>query len=314
MKHTSSSAAYWVHIGSGRNSDVFKCSNGKYSVIAKVSYYRSATLNMFASCVKAGDEDGARKAKRRDAVSISSMMGTIANSFVRRCISPHFVLQYGSIDCKDFFTKIQHEISRPSLSNIQKRYTNIGFLEVFQTDVTKFLSKPGGYEDADLRVIIFQIVFTLAALQAKHTGFRHNDLSTNNILIRKSGQRHVWSYTIRGTTFYVKTKILTAISDFDFTHIPGKMENERILSPEFAVDNAENSSYDTHFFLKSIVKCIGSSGAKVPETRWFLRSLRLKKKDRFSRVIPKLIPSTLLLHSYFDRLKRPLKVSMKYRV
>ena len=52
-------------------------------------------------------------------------------------------------------------------------------------DLLDFLRR--NYKKLDLlhwKVIIFQILFTLAVIQKKYPGFRHNDLKANNILLQ----------------------------------------------------------------------------------------------------------------------------------
>ena len=295
------------YVGSGKYSDVFKIHHKTCPVILKVSYYRDTTLNGFSACIRSMKYQEAKRIKRRDAIAIASQMGTIGNAFVQQRISPHFVILYGDIDCKNFAEHIRHVIPHRKMSPIQMKYNNLTFLEVFDTDLTRYLMRTQ-VTDGALCAILFHVLYTLAALQHKYPGFRHNDLSTNNVLVKKT--QHTASYSVGGTlkkTFYTTTPILVALADYDFTHIPETMNNERIDSGHYKIDSKSNPSYDTHFFLKSVAKCLGLRGNAAPKTRAFLRSLKMLAQDRLSVCLDALVPHQVLQHTYFSALQKPIK-------
>lgn len=292
----------WKKVGSGRNSDVFSVSEkGKASrVVVKVSFYCATTLEKFAALARAGRLREAMAVKRQDAVSVSAAMGLIGNSMQRRKISPHFVTQYATIDCKDFYDKISGVVNRTKMSRVQRRYTNLAFLEKFDEDMTLFMTRRK-LSDTTCRTLIFQVVYTLAALQRRYPGFRHNDLSTNNVLVRRTPGCRA-TYVVDGVAFTLASPFKAALSDYDFAHIPARMENERVTSGRYAMTADANTSYDTHFFLKSVAKCLRKS--RVPETRAFLKTLALRRQDRLDVEVPSLDPLRLLRHPYFGTLKR----------
>lgn len=293
----------WKKIGSGRNSDVFLVSGLGSRVVVKVSYYRSETLEKFAALARAGRVREAMAVKRRDAVSVGAAMGVIGNSLQRRKISPHFVTQYATADCKDFYDKICKMVDRKSMSRVQKRYTNLAFLDKYDENMTRFLTRFDITDDV-CRALIFQVLYTLAALQSRYTGFRHNDLSTNNVLVRRCTPRLRATYVVGSESYNVSTQFKTALSDYDFAHIPKKMENERVTSGRYpGMTTDANKSYDVHFFLKSVQKCILKKSSSAPKTRAFLRKLALRRKDRLSVEIPNLDPLVVLRDPFFQPLK-----------
>ena len=290
------------YIGSGRYSDVFRVAWRRLAVILKVSYYRDTTLRGFSRAIRALDYAEAKRVKRTDAVVVASQMGRIANSCIQKRVSPHFVLFYGDVDCKNFVHKIRHAIPARKMSPIQLKYNNLSFLEVFDSDLTSYLAHTR-VTDAHMTSILFQIVYTLAALQKLYPGFRHNDLSTNNILVKKKPFA-AWYRSGHGV-FYAQSPVFVAISDYDFTHIPGRVENERIVSGQYSIDASDNPCYDTHFFLKTVGKCLAKSKCRVPGTMKFLRSVGLKSSDRPSVCVEALIPARLLQHTFFHTLACP---------
>lgn len=297
------------HVGSGKYSDVFKVTTpGSHPVIMKVSYYRDDTVCDFLKRAKRGDVEGAMEAKRRDAIQVSSAFSKLSMSLMQKGVSPHFVMMYCEADCKSFADRLAPLLTNrlKELTPAQRKNNNVCFMEVFTTNMTKFLVT-GKYDEALLRAMIFQVLYTLAALQKLLPGFRHNDLSTNNVLVKTLRVKPLLSYTFGGATYFVRSSVLVALSDYDFTNVPNRpgLVNERVHSGKYKVDGRRNDSYDTHFFMKSVLKCIQTHTAKFPKTTAFIKSLRLQDEDRQNaRVFTRLVPATLLKNAYFAPLKQ----------
>ena len=295
-------------LGSGKYSDVFRVQARRSgpAVVMKVSYYRDDTLCSVLKSLKAGDATSAQQAKQRDAIQVSNAFSRISSAMLGGT-SPHFVVVFCEIDCADFAARLAPMLKDRlgKLSAVQRKFNNVCFMELFDTNLTKFLVA-AKYNDAALRGIIFQILYTLAALQKQFPGFRHNDLSTNNILVKRLRRAPRWAYTFGGATYHVASPLLVALSDYDFTHVPGHpdLHNERVTSGKFKVDGRRNDSYDSHFFLKSVLKCIQRRAAEFPATSAFLARLYLKAEDRQNHLyMTRLKPSALLQDPYFAPLK-----------
>lgn len=294
------------HVGSGKYSDVFRVTQNNTSVMMKVSFYRKETLCNALKKLKKGDMRGAVKVKRMDSIQVASNFAKMTLDLMDD-VSPHFVIVYCDADCSiagRMGQLLKHRTK--DLTDLQKKYNNVCFMEVFHTNMTKFLVK-GGYDEHSLRCMIFQVVYTLAALQKRFKGFRHNDLSTNNVLIKRLRNKPLVQYTFGSNMYYVANNVLPALSDYDFTNVPGHpdLTNERVYSGKYRVDGKPNASYDTHFFLKSVLKCIQTKLDKFPETTKFLHRLRLKTEDRQnSTVFPRLVPAAVLRDPYFAVLRK----------
>ena len=156
----------------------------------------------------------------------------------------------------------------------------MSFHERFDTDLTEFLDD---YECSEyaLMCIVFQVVYTLGALQCMLPGFRHNDLSTNNVFVKMVTKRaeqrlHACSeYSMHGRTFWVRMPYLfVALCDWDFAHATGgcrlqgleglRVRNERVLSGEYGVRSAGNDSYDTHYFLATLQRRLDGRHKEYP--------------------------------------------------
>lgn len=295
-------------LGSGKYSDVFKFQRGAdRPLVMKISYYRDDTLCAFLQRLKKGDVKGALAAKRKDAIQVSSAFSRIAKRLMQG-VSPHFVLVYCDQDCKAFAPRLGPLLRErlKALSPVQQKYNNVCFMEMFDDNMTRFLNEKR-YDETALRAMVFQVLYTLAALQKVFPGFRHNDLSTNNVLVKKLSRPTLVSYTFGGKTYYVNVAEFAALSDYDFTHVPKHpyLSNERVLSGKYKVDGRRNDSYDAHFFLKSVLKCIQRRADEFPRTVDFLKRLRMRQEDRQNAtVMRRLAPAALLGDPYFEPLAR----------
>ena len=306
-------------LGSGKYSDVFLVSNGRRSMAMRVSYYRDDTISKFAACKKRGDVAGALRTRQTDAVSVQSAFGKFTRGLLDT-VSPHFVLMYCDIDTKSFVERMPL-VSRARVDDLtpfQKTYNNVCFMEVFSCDLTRFLTRCR-YDEATLRAVVFQVLYTIAAMQKLLPGWRHNDLSTNNVLVKKLKKPVTSSYTLvppddvagpggTGGTWYTSVPVMVALNDYDFVHAPGHptLENHRVACGRYRVDGEPNASYDVHFFLKNVLRCVAKkSTAAFPDTTKFLKSLGLREKDRQDSEIPSLAPLVVLQNPYFEPLTRP---------
>lgn len=305
------------HIGSGKYSDVFLVSNGRKNMAMKVSYYRDDTVCKFVDRVKKGDLSGALRVKSSDAVSVGSAFAKYTRE-IMDTVTPHFVLVFCDVDCKSFAERIPvlTEQRLADLTPFQRRYNNVCFMEVFSCDMTKYLTR-SSYDETTLRMLIFQVLYSIAAMQKLLPGWRHNDLSTNNVLVKKLRKPVASSYTVDSTTYYTETPIFVAINDYDFLHVPGhpRLQNQRVMGGNYKVDGAPNASYDTHFFLKSVLRCIAKKPrSEFAKTVAFLKDIGLKDQDRQNDEIEGLDPSTLLAHPYFSPLKKKIAVENAYSI
>jgi hypothetical protein len=307
-------------VGAGKYSNIFKIRRGPRAVIMKMMFYRDPVLQDFIKLAKAGNVAAAMAVKRGDAVSVSDAFGVLSNRLRAAGVSPHFVRHLCGIDVKALAPQFGSLLAErlKTLTPAQKRYNHICFMEVFSTDLTKYLlrSRP---TEAVVRGIVFQVLYTLAALQRLLPGFRHNDLSSNNILIKRLRKRASASYVIGAKTYYVANMpVLAAFSDYDFLHAPGHphLSNERVTNGKYKVNANKNVSYDSHFFLKTVYKCVAkrhrAGSLRFPAAVEFFQRLRLKDADRQDQEISRLDPLKVLADPYFDPLLRRAPVSATY--
>jgi hypothetical protein len=113
------------------------------------------------------------------------------------------------------------------------------------------------------KVILFQIISTIAVIQSKYPSFRHNNLKCNNIFIEKilNGTPYYY-YTIGKKKYYVPSiKYYCQIGNFDFAYLEG---------------NKQNRYFDLHYFLSNIIMSCSINQIVIPQ----------EIKEFIDRVIP----------------------------
>ena len=106
----------------------------------------------------------------------------------------------------------------------------------------------------DWKIVFFKIFFSLAVILTHYPGFRHNDLSAKNILVKP--------YEKTGFSYYYYNKIYYKIPnngfqiyiwDFEFSNIYTLTDNKEIYDMEksYGIRNNRNHYYDIHYFLNS---------------------------------------------------------------
>ena len=142
------------------------------------------------------------------------------------------------------------------------------------------------------RVIFFQLIITLAFIQSKYPGFRHNDLKANNILIQnvtggtqKGNSKHNrFIYIINGIQYIIPNiGIQIKLWDFDFACIPGIVNNSKVeeeWTSKINVSPEKNRYYDLHYFFNTLI-----SKGFLPQ---FLEAPEVPKKVKefVNRVVP----------------------------
>ena len=223
-------------------------------------------------------------------------------------VCPHFPRVYVERDCTALASKVRALLPP---DRVPTRYNHVCLMELFDCNLTSFLralaEDPPTRLDDLLRVVVFQVLYTLLALQVAIPGFRHNDCSTHNVLVKRLGTTEHASYAALGTAWHTASPVHVALFDFDFAWSPSpyhKLQNERVRSGRYNIRRRRNSTYDAHFFLKSLRRCLRDVGLRshAPKTAAFLRSLPMRADYRVERCIPQLHLQHLLSHRYFDSL------------
>jgi hypothetical protein len=117
-----------------------------------------------------------------------------------------------------------------------------------------------------IKVLVFQIIYTLYRIQQMDPGFRHNDLHSGNVFVNdKFTARGDMRYVVNQVEFTVPNVGVNAlVADFGYAN---STKNKNPIFPDPRLRNAHgidpdnNSMYDVHLFLNSI--WLMSSGKPV---------------------------------------------------
>lgn len=100
-----------------------------------------------------------------------------------------------------------------------------------------------------LKIILFQVCYTLEVLCQMFPGFRHNDLGEGNLLISSSpfiayGKGRKIEYKIGNRTFYIPAlPVIPLLADFDYACIPGMgLDNYKVLEMQVSEPHLRISS------------------------------------------------------------------------
>ena len=127
-----------------------------------------------------------------------------------------------------------------------------------ESDLNSYTSK---YilSEIDWKIILFKIIYTLAVIHNYYPNFRHNDLSSKNILVNVINKRNTADqYSINGSTYSIPDNgIEIYLWDFEYANIDGLTKNPLISENEFITDEygirlTGNKYYDIHYFLNSL--------------------------------------------------------------
>lgn len=216
-----------------------------------------------------GDLDDIRRPENAELAMLK-----LLSYFVINCHTPHLVLPIGTFNTniKTFVNLAKYKIiENTKYDQFVKRFKQ----GEFHNEVSVLISEWANGGDLldyiknnyktmtvkEWRVILFQILSTLAVIHEKYPGFRHNDLKANNILVQKltpKGRDSFYSYYINDNGYLVpNTGVLIKVWDFDFACIPGIVENSKVTAEwtnKINVKPVMNRYYDVHYFFNTLTK------------------------------------------------------------
>lgn len=206
------------------------------------------------------------------------MLKLLSDFVINRC-TPHFVLPIYTFNTSitNFIKVPPHIIDLNDEKNemykkFVERYHDGEFEEIVSVLISEWCNG-GDLLDyirrnyakmtfRDWKVIIFQILFTLALVHEKYPSFRHNDMKANNILvhytnIKNNKTNSFYRYKIDNVAFIIPNiGLQIKIWDFDFACIDGIVENNKVNSDwtkKINITKKQNQYYDMHYFFNTLI-------------------------------------------------------------
>jgi hypothetical protein len=208
---------------------------------------------------------------------------------------------------EDIYKKYIEMIKEEQISNIFSVRVKENFFKSMQ--LTEFIKS----SDCNYKILLFQLIHTLAVLQKEYPGFRHNMLNLSNIYVYlKKGETEEYHYNnkkfyIPNNTFEIK------ITNFFAANIPG-MYGSNIDGPlniPFFDDN--NAYFDLHYFLNNFLKVVDTLDKTLDvDTIEFMDKVIPEKyrtnKKMYIRENDELFgPEELLDDNYFNEFTKEIK-------
>lgn len=159
------------------------------------------------------------------------LLNWLWNKFVATGITPHIIAPLGDHAIVNAVTWRQQREDDDCTSSL------VYFMEKASAKTMRhylgYIGKVGFTRR--LKVLLFQVCYTLGAIQIAYPRFRHNDLKDDNILLNHTHETGYVAYTIYGKTYYVPNIGVTAlIADYDFASISGSyFDNYKTMEQSF---------------------------------------------------------------------------------
>lgn len=180
-------------------------------------------------------------------------------------ITPHLIIPIHSFICSRHIINFNEDKSDlyNDVNVTLMEYVNGGTLHEL---LTKWLIEDdGGITNEFLEIISFQIIFTLAHIQKRCCGFRHNDLYSDNIFVHKSPyvENSYNLYIYEEHEFVVpvpyivvdgvKTAIEIVIADFGLSEIvDSELYNIYASFPDYGIQHTKCDYYDLHLIFNDL--------------------------------------------------------------
>lgn len=174
------------------------------------------------------------------------------------------------------------------------------------------------------KILLFQIIHTLSIIQNDFPDFRHNNLTTDNIMIyrKKDSDSYTEYIGINDEKYYLPNKGFDIkIGNFDLSILPKFYGLANTSNKKIKFADKPNAYYDLFIFLNDLLESstlMSSDNNKCDsETKKFLDKIipphmRGLSLDKFNKNIIIASPNQLLSDSYFDEFKnKPSKNSVE---
>ena len=206
-----------------------------YKTFIKISFYKSKNeINNLNS-----------------SINNDLLFSYLLSSLVVNDETPHILLPILNIDMKvddikdiifnsSKFEKIKEDIDNKSLSDICCIQVKENYYSL------KLLSDCIKNNSINYRLLLFQLIYTLAKINKFYYGFRHNNLTTDSVFLYMRDNIKPERYSFLNTIYNVSTEFSIKICDFEKASIP-KFYNDN--------NNTTNALHDLIIFTKDLMNC-----------------------------------------------------------
>ncbi|WIA15719.1 hypothetical protein OEZ85_002339 [Tetradesmus obliquus] len=336
-------------IGAGSYNDLFAVKALGSDMVLRLSYYSSYTLGRVQALIRQHMPYKqlickAQRITSQDPVAVKNNYSRFCNLLIEQQVCPHYVYMFAFKDVKCFAASVKDQVKpERARNNLAFRYNNVSFHEKYHTSLRLRLRQ---LTDLQQRVALFQVLFGLAMLQHYLPGFRHNDLSLDNVLIYTytpvpSACTH---YKLpNGTEFWLPcVGVHTAVADFDLAHAAQNvtittpngrskfgLQNQLIAKDQFGnhsdkqarnLNASDNNTFDSYYSLYRLRSALRGSRSNAATTggvlaQWLSKQSAIKEDIKYlSKPLPIYAPHVLMGNDVlFREFKVPRQATASYQ-
>jgi hypothetical protein len=149
-----------------------------------------------------------------------------------RRVTPHLIAPMGPHTVLEGTYTTEHKHWYPEMASSAVSFTE----PASKRDMRTYLLTLNAAEfQRAFKPLMFQVLYTLAAITLRWPAFKHNDLKDDNVLLHAAPADGSVAYTVYGRTFLVpRVGVMALVADFDFATIAGAgFDNYKVLEHEW---------------------------------------------------------------------------------
>lgn len=319
------------------NGTVEYVASGNHGCIYRISLLDKKTAYAFKiipfSSKDSADPHNLLRSEHVEA-TISNAMNSLITNHVTPCLKTYIAsvthtgipkLTANDTHVSSFIQSRKDKLLNYSIVIVTEWVDGVDLCQYLSTAVINFGSN-------EWRNMLFQLVYTLAAIQKFYAGFKHNDLSCNNILVKTSTHEDAMRsvYTIDHKNFYLlpNAGFQTILTDFDFAIMPKhgvyNLKLDREWCKLYNITDERNDYYDLHYMFNDMIVILQEMQVYkyLPvDVRLFIEDVVpadyrgiTGKHVKYSRLtrndVTVITPANLIAHKFFEplRVETPAKM------
>ena len=231
----------------------------------------------------------------KNSINNESLFSYLLSYLVISKKTKHILLPLMNIDVN--LVDIENIIDNITLSTIKNNILNGEIINICCLQLKEHFFRTQNLKDyilenkCNYKLLIFQVLHTLAVIQSNYNGFTHNNLKLDNILLylKKDSNTYIEYEGFKDNKYYIPDTLFDIkITNFDNSTLPNYYGNTK-----------NNAYYDIYTFLNDL---INNTKCDV-ETNDFLNRI-IPKNIRNKKNVDNIInPIDLLEDKYFDEYK-----------
>lgn len=187
----------------------------------------------------------------------------LLSNLVSEYKTPHIFLPIVYGNCKNIISHIKN-IDYKTYNTFIKNYTDEksydwGLFMISDwcpySDLYNYIKK-NNLNESDWIIIFFKVFFSLSIITDKYKGFRHNDLSCKNILVKSSTNTGFSLYYYDNKYYKIPNNGFEIyLWDFEFSNLYKETDNPEIyeyMKTDYGIRKNNNLYYDIHYFLNTV--------------------------------------------------------------